>query len=337
MQLISEKDISQIPQSLSSLTLKTVDEVHKVYLLACDYRDKTPYSFRLYIRKLGIFSYKKHSEKKNASVEKLMTMPLMVSELIFLTHSKTVLCPNSKCFYHKNKNLIRSELNSFDLTNTCKEISAIVKSQGSDEIIDCKPKKNNDNNTILDSEYKYLGISNNLYTHIIKDELTNNISVSNQINNQNDSDKHLNNTSNKNSNIDNQKSCTSKKKYCEYCIMVGNEKEPSKSIYYQFARLSPSFKNIQAEEILDPEIFNPYNSFDKNNINKSAYKTRKASNMNSKNNPLRIAFNEKKNINILILDIRMTENELLEDTKSCFLPMTISPSQEELLDENVSI
>lgn len=96
------EDISHLPSSLSSLSIKSIEDCHQTYLLACEMRERTPYSFRLYVRSLGIFSG--GSKKYSFEVEKLMALPILPSELLYYTYNNIIRCPDQqcKCFYRKS-------------------------------------------------------------------------------------------------------------------------------------------------------------------------------------------------------------------------------------------
>lgn len=105
---IFEKDYSQIPSILSTLCVTSIEEVHEIYIQACEIRDKTPFSFRLYIDSIGVFNQKNKNKKTLEHTEKLTIMPIFPSEILYLTYNDIIYCPNQDC-----ANFIKTETEVF--------------------------------------------------------------------------------------------------------------------------------------------------------------------------------------------------------------------------------
>lgn len=224
---IFEKDYSQIPSILSTLTITSIEEIHDIYFKACSIRDTTPFSFRLYIESIGVFSKKQKGLLDQT--ERLPIMPILASELLYLTYDNDVFCPKENC------------------SNFC--------------------------------------------------------------------------LSTKNSNI--------KSNSCYYCNAVNNEK--NKAVCLHQFRLSSQFKNeFESSNNNDSQ---PDNEFDNLNVNNKIYQQRKRA-LSFNHNKLSF-INKRSDINYLILDLRINDSELIEESNSGFIPKSISANQEDLNDENV--
>lgn len=97
------KELSHIPSLLTNMNIKSIDECHEIYLLACEFRDKTPFSFRMYIDNIQLFDI---NRKEKKIPEKLIVMPLLPCELLYFCYSDIIKCPNKSCsnFITNNKN-----------------------------------------------------------------------------------------------------------------------------------------------------------------------------------------------------------------------------------------
>ena len=89
------------------MNIKSIDECHEIYLLACEYRDKTPFSFRMYVDDIQLFDV---NRKEKKIPEKLIVMPLLPSELLYFCYSDIIKCPNKNCSNFINKNKSQTSL-----------------------------------------------------------------------------------------------------------------------------------------------------------------------------------------------------------------------------------
>ncbi len=106
---------SRIPVALSTLTVNSIEECEKIYILACEFKSNTPYSFRLYVDYLELFKFKKERIVKTKIIESLILMPFFPSEVLFYTYPDTVKCPNWKCkhFIDTKKDFTQTENECF--------------------------------------------------------------------------------------------------------------------------------------------------------------------------------------------------------------------------------
>lgn len=120
------------------------------------------------------------------------------------------------------------------------------------------------------------------------------------------------------------------RKVCNYCLFAGNSKNKLKYVQYLKSSFGPLLDENSSSK-------NSIEQFDKTNINYDVYLKRKESSNESKNHPLVITTSNIKNINLLILDLRLYDVDKSNELRQGFLPYTITVSQEDLYNENVSL
>jgi hypothetical protein len=99
-------DLSHIPSLISSITLKDTYMVDKIFTNAKRLRAITPYSFKLFFDKMGIFNPfgKNHKENyEKYKPESLLCLPILPSEIFYITYNNLVKCPDSRCENFINK------------------------------------------------------------------------------------------------------------------------------------------------------------------------------------------------------------------------------------------
>jgi hypothetical protein len=86
-----------LPQTMTSLTLKSKQEVYDVFVRAIELRKSTPHSFHYFIINERIFSPLIDSEDLEAlltRIQRLPALPLTMSELLFYCFPGSINCCN---------------------------------------------------------------------------------------------------------------------------------------------------------------------------------------------------------------------------------------------------
>jgi hypothetical protein len=99
-------DYSQIPSLLSQLYLKNESEVGIIFNMAKTVRANTPYSIRLFVRRLEIFkpgSLKLKDLFYKYEPEQFLSMPILPSEVFNIAYGNLISCPDNRCLNFKNK------------------------------------------------------------------------------------------------------------------------------------------------------------------------------------------------------------------------------------------
>ena len=82
-----------------------MEEVESVFNYAKELRAKTPYSLRLFARKLEIFKPNSQRLKELFHLyepENMMALPLLPSEIFYIAYNNIVSCPDLMCNNFKN-------------------------------------------------------------------------------------------------------------------------------------------------------------------------------------------------------------------------------------------
>lgn len=82
-----------------------MEEVESVFNYAKELRAKTPYSLRLFARKLEIFMPNSQRLKELFHLyepENMMALPLLPSEIFYIAYNNIVSCPDLMCKNFKN-------------------------------------------------------------------------------------------------------------------------------------------------------------------------------------------------------------------------------------------
>jgi hypothetical protein len=99
-------DYSQIPSILSQLYLRSEEEVINIFNNAKVIRSNTPYTIRLFVRRLEIFkpgSTKLKDLFYKYEPETFLSMPILPSEVFNIAYSNIISCPDNRCSNFKNK------------------------------------------------------------------------------------------------------------------------------------------------------------------------------------------------------------------------------------------
>ena len=100
---------------ISTLSITSKEDVISIYNNAIKIRDTTPHSFRIFARNLYIFSRADINHLKlyfeYYRPDKLFTLPILPSELIYITYNSTIECPDENCekYQRKYEKLIHSK------------------------------------------------------------------------------------------------------------------------------------------------------------------------------------------------------------------------------------
>ena len=98
--LLMSVDHSVVVVALSQLTIYSEEEVDKIFSLALDIRNNTPYSFKVLANKLEIFKENSPNIKYLYNLIKpneFVSLPIFPKELFYLAYNQQVQCPNEDC------------------------------------------------------------------------------------------------------------------------------------------------------------------------------------------------------------------------------------------------
>lgn len=87
-------DLSIIPMTVNTLTIQTIEECQNIYELALEFRDKTPFSFRVLVDNNEIFNPARKGKK---TWDIPLFIPFFPAEILYYTYPKIVNCPNKRC------------------------------------------------------------------------------------------------------------------------------------------------------------------------------------------------------------------------------------------------
>jgi len=113
-ELIINCEENFIAPVMTSLTIKSKEELFNIIKTAVELREKTPYSFRILANKIG-FLRKNFKDIKSKYEEyqpqTLPAMPIFPSEVLFITYKSEIDCIDSKCInYIKNLEKVSPDL-----------------------------------------------------------------------------------------------------------------------------------------------------------------------------------------------------------------------------------
>ena len=93
-------DYSQIPSVLSQLCIKDIAEVEFIFQRARQIRQQTPFSFKLFARKLEIFKPRSTRLKELFTIyepESMLCLPILPSEIFYIAYNNIVGCADYEC------------------------------------------------------------------------------------------------------------------------------------------------------------------------------------------------------------------------------------------------
>ena len=99
-ELILNCDSNLLATLMTSLTIKTKDELKKAFKIANEIRIQTPYSFRLLADRIGFLKKKYKDIKTNYEKyqpELLPAMPIFPSEVLYITYKSQIYCIDPNC------------------------------------------------------------------------------------------------------------------------------------------------------------------------------------------------------------------------------------------------
>ena len=98
--LIINCDKSLLPPLISNLTIFDEDELKEIMKSADELIEKTPYSFRILVNKLGFLIPKNTNVKQNYEQykpESIPAMPIFPQEIFYITYDNIIQCPDPDC------------------------------------------------------------------------------------------------------------------------------------------------------------------------------------------------------------------------------------------------
>ena len=99
-ELILNCDLTLLPTVMTSLTIRSLEELNKIIKKANKLREQTPYSFRLLADKIGFLKRKNNDIKANYEKyhpELLPAMPIFPSEVLYITYKSQIYCIDPNC------------------------------------------------------------------------------------------------------------------------------------------------------------------------------------------------------------------------------------------------
>ena len=141
-ELILNCNLTLLPTVMTSLTIRSKEELNKIIKIANKLREQTPYSFRLLADKIGFLKKKNKDIKANYEKyqpELLPAMPIFPSEVLYITYKSQIYCIDPNCknyatdFKLKSRILARrtiaqkSQTSNFVLNKNLKPISNVEK------------------------------------------------------------------------------------------------------------------------------------------------------------------------------------------------------------------
>ena len=99
-ELFLESDFLMVPVVITLISIDSIEEMEKIYKLALNLRNNTPYSFRKLANMLEIF--KIHCENPKKIFEKYKpdtfpAMPIFPSEIFYVCYNESTKCPDDDC------------------------------------------------------------------------------------------------------------------------------------------------------------------------------------------------------------------------------------------------
>ena len=137
-ELIINCDINLLAVVMTSLTIRTKEELDKIIKIAYQLREQTPYSFRLLADKIGFLKKKFKDIKINYEKyqpELLPAMPIFPAEVLYITYKSQIYCIDPKCKNYAKEFGIKNNIISRGESRTI-----IQKSQNSNYMINQSSK-----------------------------------------------------------------------------------------------------------------------------------------------------------------------------------------------------
>ena len=148
--MIINCDYSQIPILISTLNINSIDEISTIYDIALKIRDLTPHSFRILCNNLCIFKRAEIDQLKFYfdfyRPDKLLVLPLLHSEVIYILYNNTFECPYDKCEKFIKK---LEKLTLLDESNLIYHKRTFINDF---HCFHCKRKKNNEENLSISTK-----------------------------------------------------------------------------------------------------------------------------------------------------------------------------------------
>ena len=127
-ELIVNCDTNLLASLMTSLVIKSKDEIKLIFDLALQLREQTPYSFRILANKLGFLKPNNQEVKKLYEFyhpQSIPAMPIFPLELLSLTHKSGINCIDPECKNCKNKTLDDLVNDDYCIIDNEKELSIL--------------------------------------------------------------------------------------------------------------------------------------------------------------------------------------------------------------------
>ena len=108
-------DIGSIPIIINKLNIETTQDIDIIFKNALDLRSKTPYSFRLFARKLDLLEHKSSKHKFIYNLyhpDKLLSLPIFSSEIYYICYKNIINCPDEN---HIRKKYLKDSCEHCDM------------------------------------------------------------------------------------------------------------------------------------------------------------------------------------------------------------------------------
>ena len=108
-------DIGSIPIIINKINIETTQDIDIIFKNAIDLRLKTPYSFRLFARKLDLLEHKSTKHKFNYNLyhpDKLLALPIFSSEIYYICYKNIIRCPDEN---HIRKKYVKDSCEHCDM------------------------------------------------------------------------------------------------------------------------------------------------------------------------------------------------------------------------------
>ena len=116
-----ESDLTMVPVVITTISIDSIQEIDDIFNEAIKLRERTPYSFKLFVNLLEIFKY--HCEDPKGIYEKyrpdtFLTLPIFPSEIFYICFKEVTKCPDDSCKNNiKNKDQEEENESNKDITN----------------------------------------------------------------------------------------------------------------------------------------------------------------------------------------------------------------------------
>jgi len=166
-------NIGSIPILLNKISIDTEKDVDIIFELALNLRKKTPYSFRLFAKKLEVLQHKSNQHKDKFNLyhpNTLISLPIFPSEIYYICYKDIIKCPDENHNYRMNIKAdcehcdmkIEKDINYIILDLRISEKGFFVTSNEKSgflphlTMIDHKDINNNDLLNVIDNRFKDL-------------------------------------------------------------------------------------------------------------------------------------------------------------------------------------